>query len=171
MRTLFTAPIIAIGAFFLVATSAQAETFPVIKDPPVLKECGDSHMAFPPETLPKATWQKIIGNLSDHFGEDASLDAATAAQLTAFHMKHASDVSNVRAAKKWRTTAPVTRIIDAPRFIRKHKQCPDAVWAHDKIKSKSNCLACHQTMQTNGSTKVKLDFLPPALTKVCGEDD
>ncbi len=166
MRILLTA-----AALLIAATSAQAETFPVISDQTVLKECGDCHMAFPPETLPKAVWGKIIGNLSNHFGEDASLDAATTAQLLAFHTKNASDVSNVRAATKWRTSAAVTRIIDAPRFVKKHKQCPDAVWAHPKILSKANCLSCHVNMQRTGSTKVNLSMLPADLAKVCGEDD
>ena len=166
MRTLIAAAAI----FVFTATHAQAETFPVISDKTVLTECTDCHMAFPPETLPKATWQKIIGNLSDHFGEDASLDDATVATILSYHVKHASDVSSVRAAKKWRTSSNVTRIIDAPRFIKKHKKCPDAVWKHEKVRSKANCIACHQTMQTNGSTKAKVDFLPPELARVCDDD-
>ena len=162
--------IAAAAVLMVAATNVRAETFPVISDKTVLTECTDCHMAFPPETLPKAVWTKIIGDLGNHFGEDASLDGATAAKILAYHVKNASDVSTVRAATKWRTSSAVTRIIDAPRFIKKHKQCPDAVWQHAKIGSKSNCVACHQTMQTNGSTNVKLDFLPPALARVCGED-
>lgn len=170
MRTPFLAALCA-AALALPSLSAHAETFPVISDPIVLKECADCHMAFPPETLPKATWTVIIGNLANHFGEDASLDPATAATVLDYHVQHASDVSSVRAATKWRTTTPVARIIDAPRFQKKHGQCPDAVWSHPQVKSKSNCLACHQTMQTNGSTKVTLNFLPADLQKLCGEDD
>lgn len=166
MRTLFAV----VAIFVFTATNAQAETFPVISDKTVLTECSDCHMAFPPETLPKATWEKIIGNLGDHFGEDASLDDAAVAIILSYHVKHASDVSSVRAAKKWRTSNKVTRIIDAPRFIKKHKQCPDAVWKHAAILSKSNCIACHKTMQTNGSTRANVDFLPANLARVCGED-
>jgi len=166
MRTL----IAAAAVFIFAATSVQAETFPVISDKTVLTECSDCHMAFPPETLPKATWEKIIGNLGDHFGEDASLDDATVATILSYHVKHASDVSSVRAATKWRTSNKVTRIIDAPRFISKHKQCTDAVWNHPSVKSKSNCIAWHATIQTNGSTHANVDFLPANLARVCGED-
>lgn len=162
--------VIAAAALIFAATAAHAETFPVISDQTVLTECGDCHMAFPPETLPKAAWQKIIGNLSDHFGEDASIDAPTAAKVLAFHVKNASDVSTVRAATKWRTSGFVTRIIDAPRFIKKHKQCSDQVWRHPKVQSKANCLACHKDMQRTGSTKEDVSFLPPALARACGED-
>lgn len=59
----------------------------------------------------------------------------------------------------------------APRFIKKHKQCPDATWSHPLIKSKSNCLACHKDMQKTGSTKEDVSFLPPELAGPCGEDD
>lgn len=163
--------LIAAAALIVAATSARAETFPVITNPTVLKECGDCHMAFPPETLPTATWQAIIGNLGSHFGEDATLDDAITAEILAFHVQNASDVSTTRAATRWRTTAPVTRIIDAPRFLKKHGQCPDAVWAHPQVKSKSNCLACHTTLQSNGSADANIRFLPPELQRLCGEDD
>jgi hypothetical protein len=164
MRTLFAALVV-----MLTAASAYAETFPVITNPTVLKECGDCHMAFPPETLPKATWEHIIGNLGSHFGEDATLDPTTAAEVLAFHVKNAADVSDTRAATRWRTTGTVTRIIDAPRFINKHGTCSDAVWAHEKVKSKSNCIACHATMQTNGSTDANIRFLPRELQSNCGD--
>lgn len=164
MRTLFTAAVL-----MLAATGAHAETFPVITNPTVLKECGDCHMAFPPETLPKATWEKIIGNLDSHFGEDATLDAATAAEVLAFHVANASDVSTTRAATRWRTTAAVTRIIDAPRFIKKHGTCADAVWTHEKVQSKANCIACHATMQKDGSTDANIRFLPRELQANCGD--
>ena len=165
MRTLAIAAVLIAVA---VSTSARAETFPVIKNQTVLSECGDCHMAFPPQTLPKALWTKIMSNLSDHFGEDASIDPAIIPEILAYHVQNASDVSNVRAAVKWRSNAKFTRIIDAPRFKKKHKGC-DVVWSHEKVKSPSNCLACHQTMDTTGSTKENLSFLPAALRSQCGD--
>jgi len=165
MRSFFAATL-----FLFAAGAAHAETFPVITDATVLKECGDCHMAFPPETLPKATWEKIIGDLSHHFGEDATLDSATVAQVLAFHVNNAADVSTSRAATRWNATPAPTRIIDAPRFIKKHGTCSDAVWAHPKVQSKSNCVACHTTMQKNGSTEASLRFLPADVRKGCGDD-
>lgn len=77
--------LVAAAAMVLVAATARAETFPVITDQTVLTECGDCHMAFPPETLSTGAWKKIMANLSDHFGEDASLDEATTAKILAYH--------------------------------------------------------------------------------------
>jgi len=159
------------AAVFFTATVAKAETFPVIKDKTVLEVCGDCHMAFPPQTLPKAVWKKMIGDLANHFGEDASIEPGQIKTVLDYHVKNASDVSNVRAAKKWRAKGSFARIIDAPRFKKKHGNCPAGVWAHKKVNSKANCLACHTTMHTNGSTDAKMKFLSPKLQKLCGDDD
>ena len=158
------------AALFLSATSVRAETFPVIDNKTVLEACGDCHMAFPPQTLPKTVWKKMIGNLANHFGEDASIDPAQISTVLDYHAKNASDVSSVRAAMKWRAKGSFARIVDAPRFKKKHGNCPAEVWSHKKVSSKANCLACHQTMQTDGSTRAKMSFLSPRLQKICGDD-
>jgi len=161
--------IIALAAvMFFTVTAAHAESFPVIKDATVLKECGACHMAFPPQTLSQAVWTKIIGNLGSHFGEDASLDTATVATILDYHLKNANDVNNDRASKRWRTDKHVTRISEVPRFIERHKGC-ETVWAYEKVKSKANCAACHNHMQTSGTASVNVKFLPAAMRKTCGE--
>ncbi|MBL4693644.1 MAG: hypothetical protein JKY92_09995 [Magnetovibrio sp.] len=160
--------IIAMTILFSVS-AAHAETFPVITDKTVLSECTDCHMAFPPQTLTKAVWTKIMGDLSNHFGEDASLDAASTAIILDYHLKNANDVSKVRASMKWKTTPPASRVLLASRFIRKHKGC-EAAFAHEKVKLASNCLACHGDMQKTGSTKENLRFLPASIRASCGED-
>ena len=167
MRTLTLT--ITLAILTAVSTLARAETFPVIENKTVLSECGDCHMAFPPQTLPKAAWQKIMANLSDHFGEDASLRPAVVAEVLDYHVNNASDVSTVRAAKKWRASGTFIRITEAPRFIKKHKNCPREVWSHKKVRSKANCLACHPTMQTNGSTDDNLSFLPAKQRRQCDD--
>jgi hypothetical protein len=157
------------AALIFTAATVQAETFPVVTDTSVVKECGDCHMVFPPQTLPQATWTTIIGDLSNHFGEDASLDAATTASILNFHVNNASDVSQVRAATKWRMNTQPTRIITASRFIAKHRGC-EAAFAHESVKSPANCIACHADMQKTGSTKENISFLPRDVRETCGED-
>jgi len=157
------------AALIFTAATVQAETFPVIKDQTVISACGECHMVFPPETLSKGAWTKIIGDLSNHFGEDASMDAATAASVLSYHLKNSNDVTNVRASKKWRTNPAVSRIIDAPRFLAKHRGC-EAAFAHELVKTKANCVACHANLQKTGSTKESLNFLPRTVSANCGED-
>jgi len=159
-----------LAAALMVATSsAQAETFPVISDPIVLKECGDCHMAFAPETMTRVVWRKIMGDLSNHFGEDASLDAITVQHILAYHEANASDVSDTRAAMKWTADAPFSRLTEGARFIEKHADCGADVWTDPKVKSKSNCQACHKTMSTDGSTDADITFLSKDQQVQCNE--
>lgn len=165
MRTL----IFATALVALSATAASAETFPVVQNQTVLTECSDCHMVFPPQTLPAASWENIINNLPNHYGEDASLEPAIVSEILAYHIANASDVSSVRAARKWRANGNFSRITDAPRFRDKHGNCPPEVWSHEKVGSKANCLACHPTMQKDGSTDENLNFLPANLRRQCGD--
>jgi len=159
---------IAVTLFF-VSVQAHAETFPIISDPIVVKECGDCHMAFPPETMTKAVWRDVMAKLSDHYGEDASLDATTTKHILAYHEAHASDVSESRAAMKWTAETAFNRITEGPRFKDKHSGCSQDVWNNAQVKSKSNCEACHKTMQRTGSTDADLKFLPKSLQAQCNE--
>jgi len=60
----------------LMATpSAQAAvTKPLTDQELTLQECGACHFPYPGKYLPAYSWKKIIDNLSNHFGGDASLD-------------------------------------------------------------------------------------------------
>ena len=48
-------------------------------DPTYVAECASCHIPYPPRFLPAASWRALMGNLGDHFGTDASLDAQTVA--------------------------------------------------------------------------------------------
>ena len=52
------------------------ERVPPVTDPVVKKECGSCHMVFPPQFLPRRSWQKLADTLADHFGENAGLGDA-----------------------------------------------------------------------------------------------
>ena len=164
---------VAFATLLFLAAPAKAETFDVVTDPVVVKECGTCHMVFPPETLPKASWQKMIGDLENHFGEDAWLPEETAKHIMDYHTARASDVLNTRAARKWRMNGTPDRIQTADRFIDKHAQCgPDVmaqVAAHEKVKTWANCLACHPDMQRTGDAEDNAGFLPRELQR-CFDD-
>ena len=50
--------------------------------PAYKQECAACHVAFPPGMLPSDSWRRLLNNLPHHFGTDASLDAATARELS-----------------------------------------------------------------------------------------
>jgi hypothetical protein len=87
MRLTTTAPRRAISvtlALLGAALPARADDHgPRVPMPPkYLQECASCHAAYPPGLLPAPSWQRVMGNLSKHYGTDASLDAATVQELT-----------------------------------------------------------------------------------------
>lgn len=48
------------------------------------RECGDCHFFYSREFLPAYSWQKILDNLDDHFGENASIDAPVRKHILAY---------------------------------------------------------------------------------------
>ncbi len=64
-------PIILIPALVLaIAPSAiradEGVRLPPIEHPATLKECGECHLAFPPQMLPARSWDKLMGDLASH---------------------------------------------------------------------------------------------------------
>lgn len=166
--------ILTVAVLFATVSTAKAESFAKITDQAVISECGtDCHMAFPPETLPSQSWKNMFNNLSDHFGDDASLDPATIQPLLNYYVQNASDVLNTRAARKWRTSGTPDRIQTAPRFKNKHTGCSAdmlaQVVADPKVKTWANCEACHPAIVKTGDAEENVRFLPRALHK-CFDD-
>ena len=50
-----------------------------VSDALYAQECGSCHMAYPPGLLPGRSWQRLMGNLADHFGDNAELPGEDAA--------------------------------------------------------------------------------------------
>lgn len=131
------------------ALPASAATLPPIKDSAVTKECSACHMAYQPQFLPQASWKKIMENLQDHFGEDASLPDATRKEITKYMLDNAADVSRTRVGAVitrsiGKGPAPL-RITDVPIWQRIHWEIPDRIWKDPRVRSKANCQACHRS--------------------------
>ncbi len=145
---------IVVASAFVVATAmlsgpGAAESFPPIRNQTVNTECGDCHMAFFAEMLPRGSWLKILNNLENHYGEDASIEPALLNEVITFHTSRASDVLNSRGARKWRKGLKKgempDRITTAPRFIRKHDGNDFRyMWKKYKVTSNVDCVACHR---------------------------
>lgn len=101
------------------------------------QECGSCHTAYPPGLLPARSWQRLMGGLSQHYGTDASLDAATAEQLNVWLQAHAG------TTKRMREEPPQDRITRSAWFERKHRAIDPSVWKLASVKSAAHCAACH----------------------------
>ncbi|MDH4053292.1 MAG: diheme cytochrome c [Rubrivivax sp.] len=105
--------------------------------PSYQQECAACHLAYPPALLPAASWQRLMSNLSRHFGTDASLDAATSHEISAWL------AANAGSTRRVRDSPPLDRITTSAWFTHAHDEVPKAVWKRPAVKSASNCAACH----------------------------
>ena len=129
------------------AQAGGGHFYPPVADAVVREECGSCHLAYPAAMLPKRSWSRIIGDLKNHFGDDASVDAATAEHISRYLAANAGDAGGQRySAKLLRGVSPGNaplRITELPKWIREHRKISDAEWNSKKVGSKSNCAACH----------------------------
>ncbi|MDH2919108.1 MAG: diheme cytochrome c [Sideroxydans sp.] len=99
------------------------------------EECGSCHIVYPPNLLPAESWRALMGNLNKHFGTDASLDLATQKELRA-------ELENA-ASSRSEGGRPVLRITQTRWFQHEHDEVSNRTWRNPKVKSASNCGACH----------------------------
>jgi hypothetical protein len=123
---------------FDVARADGAKGLPRDTPPAYTLECAACHIAYPPAMLPARSWQRIMGTLQQHYGSDASLDAASARQLGAWLQANAGTYKHVD-----KESPPQDRITRSAWFERKHRKIDAAVWKLDSVKSAANCAACH----------------------------
>lgn len=121
--------------------------FAPVSDPVVKEECGSCHMPYAPSMLPASSWQRMMGDLSNHFGDDATVDAETARRITDYLVANAADTGGRRFSDKLlrgtsMTNAPL-RITELPKWVREHRKIPDWEWRHKDVRTKANCAACH----------------------------
>ncbi len=115
----------------------ERDHYAVPLSPLYTQECSSCHIAFPPGMLPALSWQRLMGNLSKHYGTDASLDEATSATLAAWLAGNAG--GNRRVSEP----PPQDRITTAAWFQQKHREVSAATWKLPAVKSAANCAACH----------------------------
>ncbi len=112
------------------------------------QECASCHIAYAPAFLPKASWQRLMGNLDNHFGENASLDPATRADILKFLETHAADAGTSQMGRRVMQGIGVKdvplRITETRWFVHKHDEVSRTTWSRKSIGSAANCAACHR---------------------------
>lgn len=103
----------------------------VINDAITAKECGDCHQPYGADALPQGSWKRMMGDLANHFGENASLDEQTRAHIENYL------VSNAPAGD-----GPL-RITEMSWFAKEHGGEVSQA-AVKRAGSMSNCAACHR---------------------------
>jgi hypothetical protein len=103
------------------------------------QECGSCHVPFPVKRLSAADWERLIGDLEHHFGDDATLDPALTAALARYAGEQAG------SARKYARPNPdaAPRITATTWFARKHRNVPPTTWQSAVVRQPTNCGACH----------------------------
>jgi hypothetical protein len=118
-------------------------------DSPVYeKECGSCHFPYQPGWLPERSWRKLLGSLSNHFGENAELKPEAREAVTTYLATNAADhAKNARSREIMKNIAPgdtplsITRVlyvggIHGGFLDREFEGKPEA-------KTLANCSLCH----------------------------
>jgi cytochrome c553 len=104
-------------------------------------ECGSCHIAYPPQLLPAQAWHRIMSQLDKHFGTDASLYPAAAAEIAA-HLERYSG-----SGRRIDTGRGSLRITETAWFVHEHDEVGPAAWKLPAVKSAANCAACHASAE------------------------
>ncbi len=130
-------------------------------------ECGSCHITYPPYLLPKESWVKMMNELDDHFGDDASLDEQTRVAILDFLEKNSAETSTHKAAFKItkslkNSDETIIAVSSTPYWKAKHKDIDSKVFDTQAVKNKANCIACHKEIDT-GLLEKDLIALPKGL--------
>lgn len=147
-------------ALALLPLSSQADDLRLPADVPAAfrTECGSCHLAFPPQLLAAEDWKQVMSTLDRHYGDNAALDDGARRVIEAFLVRNAGQPAKVGAGGAGRP-GELPRLTSSRWFVRKHHEVPRADWTHDKVKTPSNCAACH-TRAEQGSYREREIVMP-----------
>ena len=115
-----------------------------------VKECASCHTLYPPSVLPKKSWELIMSDLENHFGDDASIDEESNKNILAFLLKNSAETSSMESSFKFLESIQNQDIIALSKttyWEKTHKDIPKELFENKNIKSKTNCKACHSDIE------------------------
>jgi Dihaem cytochrome c len=131
------------------ARAEEGVAIPPVTDTEALTECSACHIAYPPGLLPSRAWQAIMADLTNHFGENASLSPEAAKRIEAYLVANSADTLGYTGVLRGVDPAkPPLRITAMPWWRAVHEgEISPATFADPRVGSKANCAACHRGAQ------------------------
>ncbi|MCB1521420.1 MAG: cytochrome b/b6 domain-containing protein [Hyphomicrobiaceae bacterium] len=150
-RPLLATGLIAVILVSLGALVVHASRLPVpgVRNAPLpdlyVSECKACHAVHSPSIAPAATWHAIIAGLDDHFGENASLDPAVAAELARYLRQNSAEHWDTKAANRFTAASEIAplRITATEGWRRLHRTVSDSDFTRRSVGGRLNCTACH----------------------------
>ncbi len=120
-------------------------------EPDFVEECASCHTLYPPFLLPTENWKVLMSGLESHFGDDASIDEELSISIENFLTTNSADSSTKEAAvyikHSLKNKKDIIAITDTAYWKKKHKEIPKSVFESKRVKSASNCKACHKNIE------------------------
>jgi len=113
--------------------------------------CGECHFIYQPELLPSASWNKILDQLDDHFGEEIEINPESENIISGYLIANSAEKSTGKIAIKiMKSIGNQTpqRITKIPYIQKNHHEISQTVIKRESIGSLSNCLACHTAAES-----------------------
>ena len=124
----------------------EKESLTPVNNQTYIDECGACHFAYQPGLLPSGSWDKILAELGDHFGEDVDIEEASKKTITEYLKTNSAEHSrSERSVKIMRSLGGNTpmRITEIPYIQARHRKISQNVIERESIGSLSNCSDCH----------------------------
>ena len=113
-----------------------------------VEECASCHIIYPPHLLPKNAWNKIMDNLEEHFGDDASIDKDSNKIIREYLLKNSAQNSKKQVSINVLNTYIEEIAISENKYWKDvHKNLEKSLFKSKKVKTKSNCKACHTNFE------------------------
>ena len=143
--------VLAVGGASMLITQAPANDeaiFPMPAGKTYVNECGSCHTAYAPGLLPIRSWRKMMNEMDNHFGEDASLSEPDRLEITkSLEILAADDIQATQRMRRINSAIPANavpqRITETGYFKFMHDEVRPSIWKRKKIGTLANCIACH----------------------------
>lgn len=124
------------------------------------KECGSCHIAYAPYLLPKYSWDSMMRDLENHFGEDASLEQESHEVILKFLQQYSSDFVDTKFSSKIAKESDSDKIAITKYHYWEvaHDNINPSIFKAQAIKSKANCQTCHKDAESGIFAKSVMDY-------------
>jgi len=128
----------------------RAQPFPAIANDSYKQECSTCHFAYQPGLLPARSWQALVKDTENHFGEEIVLESNIRSEIIDYLVANSADTATGNAWSRMimaslNAAETPQRITEVPFIQKRHGKLGPEVFKRENVESFSNCDACHTT--------------------------
>ena len=127
-------------------TKLTEAAVPAVDNPTYREICGACHFPLQPALLPSRSWQLLLADTQDHFGQSVDLEATQLAEVEGFLTANAAERTSGELAQAIvdcvGSSTPV-RVTEVPLIRHEHRRLDEAVFQRPSVAGRADCQACH----------------------------